>query len=215
MLIEDCLARSSEDDGLDLSPQLERESSVAATGVKMHSTQSQYPDAISPFQQGWAFAGSQGSPRDDRHSQMEISPEGVAESNMHVHANSSPSQAYQDSRHRSNSTLANSMMRTVVASGNDALNILFEAATAHQDDNSMEESSPAMGVPSRNDASRPKERSTPRNFESPTGFESVPRSICAVNISEVTQDVLQVWEACRFVRMGWFTAKEAVTFIDL
>lgn len=176
----------------------------------MHS---QYNDAISPFQQGWALTGSQSSPLTDYRSQVEHSPGGIAESNMHP--DNSPSQAYQDSRHRSNSTLANSMMRTVVASGNDALNILFEAATAHQDENPIDQPSPAMGAPSRNGASNSKEQSTPRNFESPATFEPVPRSICPVNISEVTQDVLQVWEACRFVRMGWFTAREAVTFIDL
>ena len=107
------------------------------------------------------------------------------------------------------------MMRTVVASGNDALNILFEAATAHQDDNPIGDSSTPLGTASRNGDLNAKERSTPRHFESPAAFESVTRSICPVQISEVTQETLQVWEACRFVRMGWFTAREAVTFIDL
>lgn len=27
-------------------------------------------------------------------------------------------------------------------------------------------------------------------------------------------DALRVWNACRFVRMGWFTAQEAVSLIE-
>jgi hypothetical protein len=28
-------------------------------------------------------------------------------------------------------------------------------------------------------------------------------------------DVLRVWNACRFVKMGWFSAQEAMTLMDL
>lgn len=28
-------------------------------------------------------------------------------------------------------------------------------------------------------------------------------------------DVLRIWNACRFVRMGWFSAQEAVILMDL
>jgi len=34
-------------------------------------------------------------------------------------------------------------------------------------------------------------------------------------LSEADDTVLDVWDKCRFVRQGWFTAQEAVTFIDL
>lgn len=34
-------------------------------------------------------------------------------------------------------------------------------------------------------------------------------------LSEVDDAVLDVWDKCRFVRQGWFTAQEAVTFVDL
>jgi hypothetical protein len=30
-----------------------------------------------------------------------------------------------------------------------------------------------------------------------------------------TTDALQMWNACRFVKMGWFSAHEAVTLVDL
>lgn len=39
-----------------------------------------------------------------------------------------------------------------------------------------------------------------------------PRSI----VPELTDaDVLRIWNACRFVRMGWFSAQEAVVLMDL
>lgn len=108
------------------------------------------------------------------------------------------------------------MMRTVVASGNDALNILFEAATAqNQDDTPPTDSSPPMESGSRSGHSHTKERATPRTYTSPATFESVPRAIPPADISDASQETLNVWDACRFVKMGWFTAREAVTFIDL
>lgn len=131
-----------------------------------------------------------------------------------MHTQNAPD-AYQD-RHRSNSSLASSMMRTVVASGNDALNILFEAATAqNQDETPPTDVSPALDGESRSDPSNAKERTASRNFERPVAFESVPRAIRPAEISEATEDTLSVWDACRFVKMGWFTAREAVTFVDL
>lgn len=35
------------------------------------------------------------------------------------------------------------------------------------------------------------------------------------SLSEVCDEVLDTWDKCRFVRQGWFTAQEAVTYIDL
>ncbi|KAE8392812.1 C6 transcription factor [Aspergillus alliaceus] len=118
-------------------------------------------------------------------------------------------------RRQSTSTLANSMMRTVVSSGNDALNILFEAAAAHSKEhgNGLSESS----TPSRNARSS---TGRPNNYENSLNHSIVPPEVLAkaaqpVEISQASKEVLSVWGACRFVRMGWFTAREAVTFIDL
>lgn len=35
------------------------------------------------------------------------------------------------------------------------------------------------------------------------------------SLSDVDDQVLDIWDKFRFVRQGWFTAQEAVTFIDL
>ena len=101
-------------------------------------------------------------------------------------------------------------MRTVVTSGNDALNILFEAATAQEDHSPDTGSEPLAGPPSAGPSTQGR---TPGNYDST--FESAARIIRPVKLSDATQDTLNVWEACRFVKMGWFTAREAVTFIDL
>ncbi|CAG7935233.1 unnamed protein product [Penicillium nalgiovense] len=122
----------------------------------------------------------------------------------------SPSHTYENNRHRSNSTLASSMMRTVVTSGNDALNILFEAATAQEDNSPGNSPESPAGPPSVGPSTHDR---TLGNYDST--FESVGRVIRPVKLSEATQDTLNVWEACRFVKMGWFTAREAVTFIDM
>jgi hypothetical protein len=106
------------------------------------------------------------------------------------------------------------MMRTVVASGNDALSILFQAA-ARQEENAPSDESPPRGAGSKSGGSNGHQRATPKNFESPAAFENVSRVKRPVELSEVASETLQIWEACRFVKMGWFTAREAVTFIDL
>lgn len=128
-------------------------------------------------------------------------------------ANGSP--AYNDGRdqHHSSSNLANSMMRTVVSSGNDALNILFEAAAAahDQEPGQNDQDTRARGLPADGEAAN----GSPLNGRHATaGPEVVPKIVHPVELSDASRDVLSVWEACRFVKMGWFTSREAVTFID-
>jgi hypothetical protein len=101
--------------------------------------------------------------------------------------------------------LASSVMRTVVSSGNDALNLLFEAAH-HRDamDNSQD---------MRASNSQPYE--TPRSGpsldpSSPFTFRAQP-----VQMSQPSPETLRIWTSCKFVQMGWFTAHEAITYVDL
>ncbi|KAE8354513.1 hypothetical protein BDV28DRAFT_81071 [Aspergillus coremiiformis] len=142
-------------------------------------------------------------------------PPSYAEQDQDNNSTLHPSPAESSQRHQSTSTLANSMMRTVVSSGNDALNILFEAAAAHSKEHGIGLSK--SSAPSRN-AQSPIDRSN--NYENSLNQSIVPPEVLAkasrpVEISQASREVLGVWGACRFVRMGWFTAREAVTFIDL
>lgn len=128
-------------------------------------------------------------------------------------ADSSPAHDDGRDRHHSTSNLANSMMRTVVSSGNDALNLLFEAAAAAHDQE-----------PSRNDQDTPSQgpqsavvdagNGHPVNGSATARADIQPKSVHPVELSDTSAAVLSVWEACRFVKMGWFTSREAVTYID-
>ncbi|KAL4739441.1 hypothetical protein BDV11DRAFT_205163 [Aspergillus similis] len=136
--------------------------------------------------------------------------DGYTESNIHSHQ---PTAKNPHTRQQSASTLENSMMRTVVSSGNDALNILFEAA-AHSQEADLAEVRMGSRDTSRavNGMSHESAFSQMHSAVS-TGIFS--RAIRPVKISNASKEVLGIWEACRFVMMGWFTSREAVTLIDL
>lgn len=89
----------------------------------------------------------------------------------------------------------------MVSSENDALNILFEAAAR---------SEPVDAYAST--ASR-------ASFNRFTNTQESPKLIASasqiVNINSADIDILHIWNACRFVKMGWFTAREAMTLVDL
>ncbi|KAJ5773155.1 hypothetical protein N7457_008051 [Penicillium paradoxum] len=153
------------------------------------------------FQSSWPYQQDRRGSHRDSYDHSSVGP---------PQSDQSPSHGSENNTHRSGPTLATSMMRTVVASGNDALNILFEAATAQEGNHADTSSEPIPGPPSAGPS--PYDQ-TPRNYDA--AFEPVARVIHPVQLSAVTQDTLNVWEACRFVKMGWFTAREAVTFIDL
>lgn len=107
--------------------------------------------------------------------------------------------------------LTNSVVRTVVSSGNDALNLLFQAA-AHEGGNpssvGQSTSDPVQG-PS------PVQGTSPYDvFSSSASLIGCQPGPSPVKISSASTDVIRVWEACRFVKMGWFSAREAVTYID-
>jgi hypothetical protein len=78
--------------------------------------------------------------------------------------------------------ISTTVLQKQVASGNDALDILFDAAAQ------------ANGSQAR------------RNTVSePTASPFDVRS---------EENVLRIWEGCRFVKMGWFTAEEALLYTD-
>ncbi|KZM24519.1 uncharacterized protein EKO05_0008595 [Ascochyta rabiei] len=101
--------------------------------------------------------------------------------------------------------LAHSVMRTVVSSGSDALNLLFEAAN-HRDaiDNQEANGSQAYETP-RSGPSCGYDAGSPYHT-----FRAQP-----VQMSTPSPETLKIWTSCRFVQMGWFSAHEAVTYVDL
>lgn len=113
--------------------------------------------------------------------------------------------------------VADSVMRTVVSNGHDALNLLFRAANQEEQPDGQ---SPGSRHP--HGAGRTPQSSI-GNFSAAacttnSPAVSVPMSMNAApgsTPSDPNTDVLEVWSAFRFVRMGWLSAQEAVTFVDL
>jgi hypothetical protein len=117
--------------------------------------------------------------------------------------------------HTSPTGLASSVMRTVVSSGNDALNLLFDVASNDREnalqgiedlapvpdsqmhDGSVRESGLAFADGHGLGSATPFEKSSPANLP------SYPR------------EMLKVWQSCHFIRMGWLSAREAIYYVDL
>ncbi|KKK19347.1 putative C6 transcription factor [Aspergillus ochraceoroseus] len=118
-------------------------------------------------------------------------------------------------RHQSTSTLDNSMMRTVVSSGNDALNILFEAAAAHSQEAGLNGSESRPRSTQNNIICDGSNESSLGQMHSVVSPEVLAKASRPVQLSYAAKEVLSIWNACRFVKMGWFTSREAVTLIDL
>ncbi|KAH8199415.1 hypothetical protein TruAng_006410 [Truncatella angustata] len=111
--------------------------------------------------------------------------------------------------------LTNAMMRTVVSNENDALNILFEAAqheaeiqsdrgSVGRENDDVSQASRMVGIM----AEAAVAHQTP-NFST---IFSQPNEL--TTLSSPVPDVVRIWNAYRFVVMGWFSAEEAVTLVD-
>lgn len=107
-------------------------------------------------------------------------------------------------------------MRTVVSNGHDALNLLFEAANQEgQSDNQSPSSLYPHGA-GRTPHSGIGNLSAAACTSSPAGSVPVSMNVTpGATASDHKTEVLEVWSAFRFVRMGWLSAQEAVTFVDL
>lgn len=97
---------------------------------------------------------------------------------------------------RSNgSPLANRVMSTILARPSDALDVLFDAA--------QPENSPS------GQSQETQWNSTNSSTVSESGLVEVS------GLSQPSDEILDLWDKSRFVRQGWFTAQEAVTYLDL
>lgn len=95
----------------------------------------------------------------------------------------------------------------MVTGSNDALDILSDAArTLH---------GPETNLSSHihQTKSTPGGISTANPVVQPGGYNGLGFTI--TRLSRPDEITLDFWDKCRFVRQGWFTAQEAVTYIDL
>ncbi|KAH6964562.1 hypothetical protein DER45DRAFT_626941 [Fusarium avenaceum] len=102
--------------------------------------------------------------------------------------------------------LTDSVMRTLVSNGKDALHLLFQPAIeqSKKDGNTPDNLQPA----SRHALHRAGETLTP-------GTTSSVRTSRPIRFSPAPANTLTIWRSFRFVKMGWFTAEEAVAYVDL
>jgi hypothetical protein len=124
---------------------------------------------------------------------------------------STSSSSYQQQQRSpaSASGLAPSMLHTVISSGNDALNILFEAAS-HDATNPIVDSNPTDG-PSPLVETHASD-GTPGTVSLRSHHDALPQPM---DFPPPSAELLRLWGACRFVTMGWVTAKDAILYIDL
>lgn len=98
-------------------------------------------------------------------------------------------------------------MTSLVKGSNDALDVLSEVAGV------LHHTAISPLVPNQScDSSCHVPVAVPAN-ERPDCHRGVGFRILA--LSEPTDATLDMWDKCRFVRQGWFTSQEAVTYIDL
>ncbi|SCV50563.1 related to ARO80-positive transcription regulator of ARO9 and ARO10 [Fusarium fujikuroi] len=95
---------------------------------------------------------------------------------------------------------------TLVSNGNDALRLLYQPAIEHANRDGASPNN--QGPMTRHTLHRTAETLSPGTTASV--MASRPNHSSPVSISPLT-----VWRAFRFVRMGWFTAEEAVNYVDL
>lgn len=98
------------------------------------------------------------------------------------------------------------MMRTVVSNGEDALNLLFEAAQTRTDVSSHHGSLETDAVGPNN--------ASPAGVNTTSPAQSTPFSQPAMS-TNLSAEAIDCWRAYRFTKMGWFSAEEAITYIDL
>ena len=96
--------------------------------------------------------------------------------------------------------LADTVVRTLVSNGNDTLKLLFRAAEQTYSEDPQYTTSDSHA-------------SQPGDFTTPGRRSSI--STEPVQRSQAAPEVLALWNAFRFAKMGWFTAQEAITLVDL
>ncbi|PVH77345.1 hypothetical protein DL98DRAFT_638236 [Cadophora sp. DSE1049] len=131
---------------------------------------------------------------------------------------------------QSGNILSDHVVRTVVAKSTDALDLLFNAAqdqsdnyattniasAGHNDQQAgLAQNNAASGSQSRPTGLPAPNMNTPSFAGIPSSDSGIPVPPAVSNLSYPVDDVLDTWGKCRFVAQGWFTAQEAVTYVDL
>ena len=97
------------------------------------------------------------------------------------------------------------VMTTFLTRPSDALDVLFDAAQPRP---SSQRQQPGPSQPGLLHAGI-------SSIDTIAGVVSEGGQVSVSHLSRPSEDVLDLWDRFRFVRQGWFTAQEAVTYLDL
>lgn len=143
--------------------------------------------------------------------QFNTNPTDVAHERENVSSSTLPITRANSVRLAQKRTISDPMMRTVVANNKDALNLLFEAAQHNQ---MFAEDDAGYHLDTSSTIDRPSVEEQRSIRDSEVTSPTAATSRCSAFAGSL-MDAVKAWNSCRFVRMGWFTAQEAISYIEL
>ena len=157
-----------------------------------HAENAPVPNASSEQEPPPPFASPSNTPTSQIASPGDTSPRAPLSASSHHHSPSLLLRHADPSQAGTSPSLTDRVVSSMVTGPNDALDILFDAASS-----------------SAGPVNRSRNLSLPQ-VDLPSSFIPIIREL-----SDPQDNVLDLWDRCRFVRQGWFTAQEAVTYVDL
>lgn len=108
---------------------------------------------------------------------------------------------------RNDHSITDRVISTVLTRPSETLDVLFDAAQLRL---------PAEGTTVSHIGTGSPHADSGPNVNNGTASTYAGPGLVSVNeLSRPAEEVLDLWDKCRFVRQGWFTAQEAVTYLDL
>lgn len=115
--------------------------------------------------------------------------------------------------------LTDNVIQTLVSKPNDTLSLLFEAAE-RQETSAMttRQPSPRLGAETTKNQALHGQNFPKNDQYPPSGTLPMSRSTImspGVTLASPSAETISIWESYPFVRKGWLTAREAISYIDL
>lgn len=116
---------------------------------------------------------------------------------------------------------AAALFQTPINTPGDALHLLLKASGQSEEfqrrnssDQSLKRDSRGNQVRAAGDGTRLGGSDSHRNVQEPEHSPAIDPAISGNRHDRGTKEALQIWSRLRFVRAGWFTAREAMSYID-
>lgn len=107
-------------------------------------------------------------------------------------------------------TIPDRVMTMYLTKPSDALGVLFDAAQP-----SLTQGRPRESRPSQPRLSKTQPQTSRYCNDNTSRIVAESGLVAISDLSPASEEVLDLWDRFRFVRQGWFTAQEGVTYLDL